>query len=75
MIFLIFMSSIKFLTLGPRLRQFGAEKVGREAPVSSLLSLLTVCLELGSCGGRGVYSSYQGGGKGMEESEKEGRAL
>ena len=54
------------------LRQFGAEKAGSEAPVRSLLSLLTVCLELGSCGWRGVYSSYQGGGGGKVR-EKTGR--
>ena len=73
-IFRIFMSSIVFLILGPRLRQFGAENEGREAPVSSLLSLLTVCLELGSWGGRGVYSSYHGGGGG-EEREWVGRVV
>ena len=63
---LIFISSIAKRTFGARLLQFGAEKEGREAPVRSLLSLLTVCLELGRRGGRGQYSSYQGGG-GREE--------
>ena len=63
---LSFMSSIACRTFGPRLLQFGAEKEGREAPVRSRLSLLTVCLELGRRGGRGQYSSYQGGG-GREE--------
>ena len=58
----ILMSSIMFLIFGPMLLQLGAEKEGREELVRSLLSLLMVCLELGSCGGRGVYSSNQGGG-------------
>ena len=48
------------------LLQLGAENEGREAPVRRRLSLLTVCLELGRRGGRGQYSSYQGGG-GREE--------
>ena len=60
------MSSITFWILGPILRQFGAENTGKQALVRSLLSLLMVRLELGGCGGRGVYSSYQGGGGGEE---------
>ena len=43
------------------LLQLGAEKTGRDALVRSLLSLRTVCLELGSDWGRGMYYSYQGG--------------
>ena len=51
------------LILGKMLLQFGAEKEGREALVRSLLSLLIVCLTVGRWEGRGVYSSYQGGGR------------
>ena len=46
------------------LLQFGVENVGSEAPVISLLSLLTVFLTAGRSGGRWLYSSCQGGGRG-----------
>ena len=61
---LSFISSIILFNFGPILLQFGAEKAGREAPVRSLLSLLTVCLVDGGSRGRRLYSSCHGGGEG-----------
>ena len=63
---LIFISSKIFLNFGAKLLQFGAEKTGKDAPVSSLLSLLIVFLVDGRLRGLGTYSSCQAGGEGWE---------